>query len=253
MAITKPFYGIYRPFISVKDISEFDYLKDTRFSEAKNQHIMSYYLIVEDLKRAFEYIEPIEINYDVYSHRLFELLLRVCTEIESIMSELLNVHDYKSQKNKSSNYNLKMRDYFELEKHLKLSQYTVKFRENQIYAPYAVWNEKNFKKLMWYDNYNKVKHNRVNKFDLANLKNVINAVSGLYILLYSQYYIHADYIGEEGKTVLNIGRNEFFLGNPPFYKLFYIKDEPVWADTEKYDFDWSALKTTNDAFQKITF
>jgi len=97
-----------------------------------------------------------------------------------------------------------------------------------------------------------VKHNRSSHFSNANLKNVIEAIAGLYALLYSQYYFHADHFRNEEKMILTL-EDKILLANPPYYKLFFIKQEPVWTDTEKYDFNWSAIKNSADRFQKITF
>lgn len=252
MAITKPYYGIYRPFVSDKDIDEYDYLTDPSFFASTKQHIMAFFLIVEDLKKVFEYIEPINAHDNVYSHRLFELLLFTCTEIESILSELLNLHDYRSQKGINPQYNLTMRNYFEIGTILKLSQYTVSFRESRIIIPYEDWNETDFKPLRWYSGYNSVKHNRSSHFADANLKNVLESIAGLYALLYSQFYFHADHFQDEEKMVVVVS-DKIILTNPPYYKLFSIKQEPRWTDTEKYDFNWSAIKNDADRFQKLTF
>jgi hypothetical protein len=46
--------------------------------------IGAYALLKQDLARIFEFVEPYPDNYDVFSHRIFELLLRACTEVEAV-------------------------------------------------------------------------------------------------------------------------------------------------------------------------
>jgi len=252
MALKKPYYGIYRPFITKKGLREYDYLTEVDFFVSKGQHIMAYYMIAEDIKKVFEYIEPVPAHGKVYSHRLFELLLRTCTEIESIFTELLAQHEYKKQKGMSKNDNLNMKHYFELEKYMRLSQYTVAFRTFTI-TPYAEWQGIGYKALKWYKDYNNVKHSRFNQFKYSSLKNVMEAFSGLYILLYSQFDFYADAPYQDAGITAFEYDEGYILGNLAYSKLFSIENKPKWTDTEKYDFDWATMKNNDDSFQKILF
>ncbi len=252
MALTKPYYGIYRPYISQKDLPEYDYLTEAEFFASKGQHIMAYYMIAEDLKKVFEYIEPVPAHDKVYSHRLFELLLRTCTEIESIFTELLTQHEYKLQKGMRPNDNLNLNHYFELEKHMRLSQYSANF-QTLTFTPYAEWQGTGYKALKWYQDYNSVKHNRFNQFKGASLKNAMEALSGLYILLYALFSFYADSPYNLTGIMAIEYDDGFILSNLPYSRLFSIKDMPKWMDAEKYDFDWLVIENSHDRFQKILF
>lgn len=98
MAINKPYYRIYRPGIRRNPVDNptSGYEHDTRFlSEAEKQSmIMAARLIVDDFERLFEFIEPHSSNENVFSHRIYELLLRTCTEIESCCKGILLANDH---------------------------------------------------------------------------------------------------------------------------------------------------------------
>ena len=49
----------------------------------------SFQLLVSDLQRILEFVEPTDANGATYSHRIYELFLRVCTEFESLCKDLL--------------------------------------------------------------------------------------------------------------------------------------------------------------------
>ena len=55
-----------------------------------------------DFKKVFEYIEPSDINLEVYSHRLYELLLRAATECETNFTSILKDNDYIHLQEKKS-------------------------------------------------------------------------------------------------------------------------------------------------------
>ena len=52
-------------------------------------YIGAFKMLSDDFRRLAEYVEPADLNLSTYSHRLYELLLRVCTEFESACKELL--------------------------------------------------------------------------------------------------------------------------------------------------------------------
>lgn len=54
---------------------------------------LSYSLLVKDFQEICEYIAPHVDNYNTYSHRTYELLLRNCTEFENLCKYLIRIHD----------------------------------------------------------------------------------------------------------------------------------------------------------------
>jgi len=57
--------------------------------------------------------------------------------------------------------------------------------------PFRNWsNRTTYKSPDWWGPYNEVKHDRINNLKKANLKNVVNALAGLYVLeMYLVKYI----------------------------------------------------------------
>src|SRR5258705_13888251 len=75
---------------------------------AAYSYLASFEILCADFRRLSEYIEPADANLRSYSHRLYELLLRACTDFESACKEELvatgyakplgemNINDYKT-------------------------------------------------------------------------------------------------------------------------------------------------------------
>lgn len=141
----------------------------------------SFALLRRDLFKVFEYVEPVSGHEIVHSHRLFSLLLRACTDFESIAKDLLlaagsnkspeemNVNDYR---NLDTAYKL---DPVEIRLHLWRPKPLALF-------PFRGWLTA-APPLAWYAGYNAVKHNRHREFHQANLLNVLTATSALLTLV----------------------------------------------------------------------
>src|ERR1044071_5159083 len=78
-------------------------------------YVGAFRMLNDDFRRLAEYVEPVDQNLSTYSHRLYELLLRACTEFESACKELLVAG---GNPKKPSDMNI--RDYRTLEASLKL-------------------------------------------------------------------------------------------------------------------------------------
>lgn len=82
----------------------------------------SFGLLVEDLQRLLQFVEPSDANLATYSHRSYELILRTCTEWESLCKEVLCAINPTLKPAK-----MNVRDYraLELETHFKLEPLSV--------------------------------------------------------------------------------------------------------------------------------
>ena len=109
MPITRPYHRIWRPVkgydwsdtvISLDDNNEpkvtLDYLYDDRFANqnVKKSLITATRMILRDLNSLYDYIEPSDDNLGVYSHRIYELLLRTATEFETNCKGILKANGY---------------------------------------------------------------------------------------------------------------------------------------------------------------
>lgn len=257
MSISKPYKRIWRPMKGYSFLSlewenigspqiSLDYLNSELFAPQKelSSLVTTTHLIIRDLYDVFNYIEPSDENLNVYSHRLYELLLRTATEIESNLKGILNCNGYPT----SRNMNMK-EDYYKINGPTKLHEYKVVFhrwRNYHEFKPFEVWNSGSFTSLPWYKAYNEVKHNRYDEFIKANLENVMNAFAGLLCILHAQ-------IGNE-------------MGSACFESMYPIPDNesklttgsftiftPSFNEEEKYEFIWDSLKTQVTPVENYSF
>lgn len=242
MAIEKPYRLIIRPFIN-QSPDRFDYISDKSGISAFRGYIRAFELLEKDLVELFDYIEPCDNNGNTYSHRIYELYLRACTEFEANAKIVLSSNGYMNAKNIS--------DYWKLNEAMKLSDYLVKINiwdgTNAIIKPYEEWSTNN-KSLSWYQDYNKVKHDRNRFFKLASLSNLVKAISAIRIILYAQY----DFISFNSYHDIGfLSERDGFISRDE--SIFSIKFNGHWNDEEKYDFNWNTLSTTVDPYQTFNF
>lgn len=152
----------------------------------KRNLINGYYLLEEDLKEIFSFIEPAQENFLTYSHRLYSLFIRACTEFEAGCKAILIEKAIEIPDNSNINFYFKIHDYYK-----SINNYLVRLHMSHEIdlTPLIDWKET--KGPIWYSEYNDVKHARVTEFNKANLKNVLDAVAAVYILLYARFGISA--------------------------------------------------------------
>lgn len=149
---------------------------------APNVYWASFKMLYDDLEDSFRFVEPCPEHLKVYSLRYYELLLRACTEFESLCKE--KVLEFGLTE-KSADRNFNIADYWKLNELLekKPSKAGVGYRFATLYlvTPLQEWEASHT--LEWYTMYNLVKHNRVANFRFGCLENVLNAIGALFILL----------------------------------------------------------------------
>lgn len=141
----------------------------------------NYFLALEsDVGNLSRYIEFVEDNYSTYSIEIAHLLLATASEIDVVLSQLCS--RIKSNKIEGiNNYREIIQGYIP-----EFSQVTVNIsRFGLELKPWENWLGNG--NPIWWQAYNRVKHKRNNHFSDANLKNVLNAVSGLFISLIFYY------------------------------------------------------------------
>ena len=242
MRIDRPFYRIIRPGVFV------EYCEDRRYAEDRIMLCRAFKLLEDDLKRLFEYVEPCDENFNTYSHRIYELLLKASTEFETNAKQILKSNGYNF-----SGRNLNITDYFKINAATKLSEYEV-FLDfwrptRKVIMPFSEWNGQN-QSLSWYQGYNKVKHDRQYNFCEASLQNVIKAIAGVLVILYAQFDFHALTVYSLGSPIFT--DNDGF-GTPIVESMFGIKRPNSWTEEEKYSFEWNSLKNEQYPFQTYSF
>ena len=144
-------------------------------------YLAAFEILTLDYRRLLEFVEPTDANASAFSHRSYELFLRVCTEFESACKEALLVRG--STKNPGK---MRIDDYKSLESDLNLEAREVgvlTWRPNIKYVhPFDGWTTSQ-PPVAWYSSYNRVKHNRHTEFAAANLMNLTLGMAGLFLTL----------------------------------------------------------------------
>jgi hypothetical protein len=242
MTLSRPYKRIARPFNQphgsyVDGTIDDSYLIDRHFATDRTTTIRGYHALENDLRRLFEFVEPHDDNLDAFSIRLYELFLRACTEFESNCKAILSANGYS----RAGDWN--MNDYKKIESATRISEYNVQLTVwagiPRVLRPLAPWSAGN--SLPWYQDYNTVKHNRTIHFELANLKNVVDAVAAVFAILFAQFNILAF---SERELVWSHSDSNGWLSHRDSF--FSVKLPTTWSSQECYGF--TASTTTFDDF-----
>jgi hypothetical protein len=186
-------------------------------------------LLFQKLMDIFTYIEPHKNNINVYGHHIRELLLLACTEFESQCISILKVADILPVKQRYTT-----QDYCLLIDHCFLKEYKVRFKSYKFLEPiepFSSWNVSlPTQSLIWYDAYNKTKHNRETNFYLANLEALLNAIVANIVLFSVRF---GPYTLLQSGTLLSSYINQYIsleLTNPDI-KSFYIPKLKIKENT----------------------
>ncbi len=147
----------------------------------------AYDILQNDFLKLCEFIEPADANLQTYSHRTFELMVRICTEFEQTCRLYLLDQKYH-EKTQTSQEGWTIRDYEKI-----YTEYLKSRLDNQVgfkvwnpeiryVEPFKDWQGKTH--LSWYRAYNQAKHNRIEHFKEANFQNVCISLAGLFLILY---------------------------------------------------------------------
>jgi len=121
-------------------------------------HQASFDLLTKDTMEILEYVEPVDSNASTYSHRIYGVILRACTDFESLARDLLVAAGETQPREK-----MKVHDYRKLEPRLYLQSVEVNFlpwRPDPLSkTPFKDWSTRE-PPLAWYATYNAVKHDR---------------------------------------------------------------------------------------------
>lgn len=174
-------------------------------------YLASFEILSSDFRRLAEYVEPANGNLKTYSHRLYELLLRACTDFESVCKEELVATGYRKPA-----ADMNINDYKTLEGSLQLEQFHVGiliWRPAPVYLqPFGGWSSA-APPLGWYRAYNTVKHNRNSQFDEANLDHVRLSLAGLFALLAVLGVISKDQMGAQVRNAPGGLREQTYPGH----------------------------------------
>jgi hypothetical protein len=139
-------------------------------------------LLVQQLDNLLLFVEPSPDGLKCFSHKTRELLILSCTEVENQWRALLK----KGGASPINGKDYTTKDYVRIITSTYLNEFTVNLRSTTYSSkllPFKNWNASNpTTSLVWYDAYNKTKHDRSSHFDKAKLEYIIGAIAANIIL-----------------------------------------------------------------------
>lgn len=88
MPLQNVYYRTYRPIIN-KERFSYELVRNKYYAQNPTFYSRSFLLIQKEMLELFEYIEPSDINLKTYSLRLNDVLIKICTEIETNFKAIL--------------------------------------------------------------------------------------------------------------------------------------------------------------------
>lgn len=208
--------------------------------EKINQSFVSLKILVSKLEELFETVEPIEANLSTYGHRIREVLLLACMEVESSWSAVLKENDYSLDNKFTTD------DYVKLKEPMFLDGYQMNLAAYIHFpslAPFKDWRVKDpTKSLLWYDAYNKTKHDRENNLHYATFINAITAVSAAVVMYYAQFgsVFEAPWDNHKSYYIRGIFRSNT-NGLKKYEKNYYIPKVVLENNIPRPSWDWTLL------------
>jgi hypothetical protein len=153
-----------------------------KFKENKSLLHWNYLLALEsDVERLARFVEFAHRNFETYSIEMAHLFLAAASEVDVVAKQLCSI---LAPADKATN----MKKYREALRHrlpevesliVTIPRYGLEFQ------PWSDW--RNNESPNWWRDHNKVKHQRRTHFHKANLRNVLDATAGLFLLLLYYY------------------------------------------------------------------
>lgn len=144
-------------------------------------------ILIDKLDELLLFIEPSIDGLNSYSHKIRELLILACTEVENQWRALLEIAGCIPINGKM----FTTQDYVKILTPTHIGEYKVGLKNNSAFLPskpFVSWDLSNpTKSIDWYDAYNKTKHNREYNFQDAKLKFAIDAVAANIILYCTRF------------------------------------------------------------------
>jgi hypothetical protein len=172
----------------------------------RSQSFVALRILLDKLALVFQTIEPTSVNQTAYGHLVRELLLLACMEVEASWCAVLRESAYPVTR-------LKTQDYVKLLAPMRLDGYCLSLRfhaDFPEFSPFDGWSSlAPTQSLVWYDAYNKTKHDRETNLSQASLVNAVHAVGAAVVMFYAQFGYDVQPAPGEQPTLLI--RNTFDL------------------------------------------
>jgi hypothetical protein len=134
-----------------------------------------YFALESDVDKLSRYVEFTEQNFSTYSIEMVRLYLSICSEIDVVMKEICKETLSNPKAKYIDEYRQVIKDEFNDFNNQKA--FCQKFGLG--FTPWQSWDKGISPK--WWSNHNKVKHQRSEFYDKANLANVLESLAALYL------------------------------------------------------------------------
>jgi hypothetical protein len=186
-------------------------------SSNKTEAHWNYFLAIEDdLERLSRFVEFDRKNFECFSIEISRILLAAAAEVDIVCKLICKKINPESSADNINQYRYEILPAYPTIPDFKviLVKYGLEL------TPWEKWSDPNGVPV-WWTAYNKIKHQRDSEYHRANLKNALNAVSGLFIMvlyLYKNKAIEGElfpspkllHIREKDGDILPMGWSHFY-------------------------------------------
>jgi hypothetical protein len=176
-------------------------------------------ILIEELEACFQVASPDQRNLGVFGARFERIILLSCIGIEALLSKVLRDNNIPP---KGKFYTTK--DFVVLDRFLRLSDYAIEFPKYPWMAarePFRGWqaNEPS-RSLLWYDAYNKLKHEKLSSSEMASMRHSLDCVSAYTALFVAVF-------GDGGRQIIGgVDLSYFGVARRPRWSLSEVYFEP---------------------------
>jgi hypothetical protein len=145
----------------------------------------SYLLAIEqDFVRLARFVDFDEKNFGCFSIEIARLLMAAAAETDVVCKQLCERLEPRSKASKIGAYKTVLLKHFP-----RLPSFVVTMPKHGLaLKPWSNWNKKKDGEApLWWTAYNKIKHHRHTDFHQGNLKNALNAMAGLFVMVIHLY------------------------------------------------------------------
>jgi hypothetical protein len=155
----------------------------------------NYYLtLVKELSTISDFIEFDEANYSTYSTELAKLLMAASSEVDVVLKQLCGSLNKKRKHRTIEDYKKTIKA--DAVAKIFINESVLIPRHGLELHPWDNWNGTGHP--IWWNAYNKVKHERNNHFSKATLKNTLNAMGALLICIVYLRAVERTHLHNEG-------------------------------------------------------
>jgi hypothetical protein len=149
----------------------------------------NYFLAIErDVEVLSRYVEFDARNFDSFSIEIVRLILAAGSEIDVVCKQVCRTINPSSNANDINDYRNEIMSSFTQTPHIEV----IVPRFGLSLHPWDEWRDAKNGVPVWWTAYNKVKHQRDYHYEKANLKNTLNAIAGLFVVVLYLYIDDAE-------------------------------------------------------------